>query len=356
MPSLDPIDRDMMIRTVLGEARNQAPVGQAAVAHVILNRVRSDRFAGETPTEIVLQKHQFEPWQTRKAELMAIRPNDPAYQRAGKIVDAVAAGAPDPTNGATHFANVATVRDRNGGTVGSNTWINPKNETAAIGDHTFYAPDGPAEGAGQPFAYAEGATPAKGPALDAIRSATKGSPSMADDPFERLKALIAQQSQAQQQSQIAQNPLHGLLGRLIGHGLDKMIPGLNIMGTQPTSLPTSPATSPAAAYSAGADLPGGTNSDVPIPLPPVRPTDVGDAAPALASPPVQTAGAAAPSPLDQPIDLTMGAQSQNAGLPFPGMGADQNAPSPAFAANDMPGAGMDFGAGMSPFASLFGVG
>ena len=36
---MDPADRDMMIRTIAGEAGNQPPLGQAAVAHVIMNRV-----------------------------------------------------------------------------------------------------------------------------------------------------------------------------------------------------------------------------------------------------------------------------------------------------------------------------
>lgn len=351
MPGLDPIDRDMMIRTVLGEARNQAPVGQAAVAHVILNRVKSPKFAGDTPTDVVLAKGQFEPWQTRRSELLRIPTSDPAYQRAARIVDAVASGAPDPTGGATNFANVQTVRDRNGGTVGNHTWINPANATATIGAHTFFAPAGRvASTEGEPFAYAPDTTPAKAPALDAISSATKGT-SMADDtdPLAAFKKMLADHATAQQQMQQAQNPLRGILGRALHHGLTSMFPGLGVSGPQALpnnpdgSNPNIPSTQGGANYwqppgTAGADLPGGTNSDVPIPMPAARPTDLGDAAGASLSPPAVGASAAPASALaGNPIDLTSG----------------QNSPSPAFASMDAPGAG--FGPGMGGLAALFGL-
>jgi hypothetical protein len=345
MAGLDPIDKDMMVRAVLGEAANQSDLGKAAVAHVILNRVRSPKFAGDTPTDVILQKNQFEPFNPgpTRARIMAIKPSDPAYQRAARIVDAVASGAPDPTGGATNFANVQTVRDRNGGSVGNHTWINPANATATIGAHTFFAPAGRvASTEGEPFAYAPDTTPAKAPALDAISSATKGSTAMADDtdPLAAFKKALADHQTAQQNLQQAQNPLRGILGRALHHGLTSMFPGLGAPNA-PQAFP--PAAQPAP-FNAAADLPGGTNSDVPIPLPPERPTDVGDAGAAgVTAPPGPTAGA-------PPHDLMSG---QNAGLPFPGMGADQNATSPAFASMDAPGAG--FGPGMGGLAALFGL-
>ena len=42
-PPMDPTDRDTLIRTVSGEAGSEPIAGQAAVAHVILNRFNSRR-------------------------------------------------------------------------------------------------------------------------------------------------------------------------------------------------------------------------------------------------------------------------------------------------------------------------
>src|ERR1700752_3577951 len=98
-------DRDLMIRTILGEAANQGPEGEAGVAHVIMNRLATGDY-GSTASQIVLAPNQFEPWSTRRKELMAINPSSAAYRNAGDIVDMVQSGdIPDVTNGATHFLN-----------------------------------------------------------------------------------------------------------------------------------------------------------------------------------------------------------------------------------------------------------
>lgn len=143
MPSdLTPKDRDLMIRTILGEAANEGPRGQAAVAHVILNRTAAGQY-GATPSQVVLAPNQFEPWSTRSKELLSYKPTSPAYQQAGDIVDMVAAGdIPDPTNGATHFLNPEIVRARRGGSLPN--WAGQP--TAQIGGHTFYAPQGKVAG------------------------------------------------------------------------------------------------------------------------------------------------------------------------------------------------------------------
>ena len=131
---MDPIDRDYMIRTIIGEAADQPDVGQAAVASVILNRARK---SGERPEAVVLAPHQFEPWDTRAAELRAISPKSPLYQKVGTIVDRVANGdIPDPTSGATHFLQKDIVLKRRGGTLPD--WA--QGPGMQIGAHTFYAP------------------------------------------------------------------------------------------------------------------------------------------------------------------------------------------------------------------------
>lgn len=132
-------DRDMLIRTVIGEAGDQSPQGQSAVAHVVLNRVASGQYGG-SPSAVVLAPGQFEPWQTKAKELVGISPKSPQYQRVGQIVDSAASGSdPDPTQGATHFLDPAIVKARRGGSLPD--WAQGK--SIAIGSHNFYAPDNP---------------------------------------------------------------------------------------------------------------------------------------------------------------------------------------------------------------------
>lgn len=127
-----------MIRTILGEASNQGPQGQAAVASVILNRLAAGKY-GKTASDVVLAPNQFEPWSTRSKELLGYKPQSAAYQNVGDIVDMVAAGdVPDQTNGATHFLQKETVMQRRGGSLPG--WA--KTPIAQIGAHTFYAPEG----------------------------------------------------------------------------------------------------------------------------------------------------------------------------------------------------------------------
>jgi hypothetical protein len=136
---LNPIDRDAMIRTVIGEAGNQGPEGMAAVAQSILNRLTAGRY-GNSPAAVVLAPGQYEPWQTRRQELLSYSTNSPAYQKAGGIVDAVAAGdIPDSTNGSTHFLQKETVLQRRGSLP---SWASKP--VAKVGAHTFFAPEGKA--------------------------------------------------------------------------------------------------------------------------------------------------------------------------------------------------------------------
>lgn len=136
---VSPPARDLLIRTVIGEAANQPDEGQAAVAHVVMNRVKAGRYGGKDIPGVVLAKNQFEPWSTRAKELWAIPPDSPAYQRAAAIVDGVLTGqAPDPTGGATHFLEPDIVRQRRGGTLPA--WAS--GEGQRIGSHLFFAPEG----------------------------------------------------------------------------------------------------------------------------------------------------------------------------------------------------------------------
>lgn len=107
---LTPYERDVVIRTVLGEAANESDVGWAAVAHVIQNRVADPRW-GDDPAEVALQMKQFSAWNTGaggNSVGSAADKDSPIYQEVGKVVDQVFSGqSTDMTQGATHYYSPA---------------------------------------------------------------------------------------------------------------------------------------------------------------------------------------------------------------------------------------------------------
>ena len=130
-------ERDYLIRTIAFEASDETEVGKVAVAYVVLNRKKSGRW-GDNIKAVVTSPGQFEPWMTRRREIEALSLNDPRYQSAAIIADAVLGGqTPDPTAGATHFLNPTIVWERRGGSLPS--WAH--GEGRPIGRHTFYSPD-----------------------------------------------------------------------------------------------------------------------------------------------------------------------------------------------------------------------
>jgi len=138
----DAVERDYLIRTIVFEAFGEPEEGKTAVAHVILNRKSSGRW-GDHIKDVVTYPWQFEPWMTRRREMENLSPQDPRYQNAAKIADAILTGQrPDPTAGATHFLNPTVVRHRRGGSLPS--WAH--GEGQPIGRHIFYSPD---EGVGR---------------------------------------------------------------------------------------------------------------------------------------------------------------------------------------------------------------
>lgn len=136
-PFISPEDRDHIIRTIVFEASGESEEGKAAVAHVILNRVRTGRW-GITVKDVVTHPWQFEPWMTKRTQIETLSPSDPSYRDAARIADGVLSGAQaDPTAGATHFLNPTIVRKRRGGTLPA--WA--EGDGQPIGNHTFFRPE-----------------------------------------------------------------------------------------------------------------------------------------------------------------------------------------------------------------------
>jgi N-acetylmuramoyl-L-alanine amidase len=130
-------ERDYLIRTIVFEASDETESGKVAVAYVVLNRKKSGRW-GDNIKAVVTHPGQFEPWMTRRKEVETLSLDDPRYQRAAIIADAVLSGrTPDPTAGATHFLNPTIVRERRGGSLPS--WA--LGQGRPIGSHIFYFPE-----------------------------------------------------------------------------------------------------------------------------------------------------------------------------------------------------------------------
>lgn len=137
---VDPQDRDLMIRTIIGEAGGQDPEGMAGVANVIANRLSSGKY-GKTGADVVLAPNQFEPWTNRGAELLGYDPKSPEYQNAGAVLDGVLAGkVQDNTGGATHFF-APTLQKQLGRSTPA--WAAP-GQGKLIAGQLYYAPQGPA--------------------------------------------------------------------------------------------------------------------------------------------------------------------------------------------------------------------
>jgi hypothetical protein len=161
----DPEERDYLIRTIAFEAADEPDEGKAAVAHVILNRKRSGGW-GDNIKDVVTRPWQFEPWMTRRTQMEKLSPDDPRYQDAARIADAVLTGqTPDPTAGATHFLNPTVVRQRRGGSLPS--WA--RGEGQPIGRHTFYYPNEGSAGLAR-------ASLSMGELADPLRSDTSSQP------------------------------------------------------------------------------------------------------------------------------------------------------------------------------------
>ena len=154
-PPLDPNDRDMLIKTVYGEASNQPPLGQAGIVHAILNRVAAGGYSGGAPNTIANVVtapaagvnpargfKEFSPWNAPGVPesnpiAQNLSPNSPnpvlanAYRSIGDLVDKAYAGLiPDPTGGATHYYGFMKVPPK---------WAAPlaAQNRVKIGDQTF---------------------------------------------------------------------------------------------------------------------------------------------------------------------------------------------------------------------------
>ena len=108
--NISPAEREALIRTVLAEAGGENPIGQIAVANVILNRVKADRYP-DTIQGVVSQDKQFSSYGNK---LFNSDLNTADAQKVVQNVDMLLSGnwkGGDPTQGGTHFYSTKMMKD-----------------------------------------------------------------------------------------------------------------------------------------------------------------------------------------------------------------------------------------------------
>jgi hypothetical protein len=138
--SLPDEHRDRLIRTIIGEGAGESAVGQAAIAHVIFNRVNAKGF-GNDVMQVTSAPLQFSAWNEKDNggnDLVRKHgPNSPLYKQVGAIVDDVVDGETlDPTGGATHYFSPRNMKNNQ-----PPIWWNVEKDKAggsiSIGNHVF---------------------------------------------------------------------------------------------------------------------------------------------------------------------------------------------------------------------------
>src|SRR5574337_983860 len=137
-------DVDAIGRVVYAEAGNQPVAGKVAVLDTILNRLASGRFGGSVG-DVIEQRNAFEPV-TRAGGWRNLPPLTEVQRvEFGTIIGLKASGhLGDVSAGALYFQNPKIVAARaDAGTVRKDLiGFGGMPVTAAIADHTFYAPGG----------------------------------------------------------------------------------------------------------------------------------------------------------------------------------------------------------------------
>jgi len=131
-------DRDVLARTLWGEARGETLAGMLAVAWAIRNRVNDGKarsWWGEGYAGVCLKPYQFSCWNKNDPNfpfLSGAKPIPVAEMaKAVMVATAVMDGVyPDPTGGATHY--YATTMPK------APAWAAKAKQTLKLGHHVFF--------------------------------------------------------------------------------------------------------------------------------------------------------------------------------------------------------------------------
>ncbi len=131
-------DRDVLARTLWGEARGETSAGQVAVAWTVRNRVfdgKDKSWWGEGYADVCQKPYQFSCWNKTDPNyefLIALKQiSFRELARARIVADQVIDGkTPDPTGGATHYYAIAMPR--------APAWAAKAKQTLKLGGHVFF--------------------------------------------------------------------------------------------------------------------------------------------------------------------------------------------------------------------------
>jgi hypothetical protein len=135
------LDRRQLVclqRALYFEARGEGSLGQAAVAHVALNRVGT-RPGRDTVCDVVREPGQFAPYLTSEPDAAELaQTDDDATRSAIETAARVMAGSiPDPSRGGRYFYAPRILKVQP-------AWAKGLKETARVGGHRFFAEPEPA--------------------------------------------------------------------------------------------------------------------------------------------------------------------------------------------------------------------
>jgi spore germination cell wall hydrolase CwlJ-like protein len=130
-------DRDILARTLWGEARGESLAGQIAVAWTIRNRVFDERdksWWGEGYAGVCQAKYQFSCWNKSDpnypymsgAKQMPVRELVQTRIAADQVIEGK---VPDPTGGATHYYAIS---------IKAPAWSLKAKQTLKLGGHVFF--------------------------------------------------------------------------------------------------------------------------------------------------------------------------------------------------------------------------
>jgi spore germination cell wall hydrolase CwlJ-like protein len=135
-------DREILARTIYGEARGEGSIGMLAVGCVVMNRVNHPRYYSDTdgdkiPTihEVCLYPYAFSCWNINdpnRDKLIQVTEDDKYFALALQIADRIIEGNyQDITNGATFYYVRGSKKPK---------WANEPTAriSAEIGQHIFY--------------------------------------------------------------------------------------------------------------------------------------------------------------------------------------------------------------------------
>ena len=131
-------DRDVLARTIYGEARGEGLAGMVAVAWTIRNRVfdgKEKSWWGEGYADVCQKPYQFSCWNKNDPNYPYLSGTKPIpfreFARAQIAADQVIAGtAPDPTGGATHYYSTTMPN--------APKWTEGATRTLKLGHHVFF--------------------------------------------------------------------------------------------------------------------------------------------------------------------------------------------------------------------------